>query len=134
MSKIRKITPKQKKFADTLLETGIKVKSALEAYDTKDYNTAHVIAHENLQKPTVIKYLEDNASNAAARVVELSQQDENLNVALGASKDILDRAGYKPVDKSLNVNLDIETSAEEDPRMEEFRKQTIEKLRQIHES
>ena len=32
---------------------------ALEVYDTQDYNTAHVIASENLRKPTIIEALEE---------------------------------------------------------------------------
>jgi phage terminase small subunit len=104
------LTHKQKEFADEFLETGNGVQSALSAYDTKDYSTAGNIASENLKKPKVKQYLEDNAEQAALRVIELSKQGENLPVALNASKDILDRAGFKPVDKSevdLKANVTL---------------------------
>jgi phage terminase small subunit len=93
------LTPKQKEFADEYLETGNGVQSALSVYDTEDYSTAGNIASENLKKPKVQQYLENNAEQAALRVIELSKQDENLPVALNASKDILDRAGFKPVER-----------------------------------
>lgn len=100
-------TPKQKKFADTYIDTGNGTRAALEAYDTDKEEVAAVIASENLRKPKVLEYLESRSEQAAIRVVELSEQDENLNVALGASKDILDRAGYKPVEKSQSVVLNL---------------------------
>lgn len=37
------------------METGNGVQSALNNYDTDDYNTAGVIAHENLKKPKIIQ-------------------------------------------------------------------------------
>ena len=51
--KPRKLTRKQARFVDEYIETGNGTQSALSVYDTEDYNTAHVIASENLQKPTV---------------------------------------------------------------------------------
>jgi len=93
------ITKKQKDFADEYLETGNGTQAALKAYDTDNENTAAVLASNNIRKHKVQAYLEDKAEKAAIRVVELSEQDINLPVALGASKDVLDRAGYKPIEK-----------------------------------
>jgi len=93
------LTKKQKEFADEYLETGNRTQSALNAYNTESYMTAANIGSENLNKPKIKEYLENNAEAAAIRIVELSKQDENLPVALSASKDIMDRAGYKPVEK-----------------------------------
>lgn len=101
--KLPKLTKKQKMFADKFIETGKKGESALEAYDTDEMSVAAVIANENLNKPNVKEYIENHADRAAIRVVELSEQVVNLPVALGASKDILDRAGYKPVERSVSV-------------------------------
>ncbi len=106
-NKGRRLTKKQKGFADAYLETGIGVQSALKNYDTKDYDTANAIAVENLQKPSVQQYLEAHAHSAAIRVKQLSSQKKNLGVALGASKDILDRAGYKPVEKTQSVHINV---------------------------
>lgn len=48
-----RLSKKQKGFVKDYIKTGNGVKSALNNYDTKDYNTANQIAIENLQKPTV---------------------------------------------------------------------------------
>ena len=114
---LRPLSVKQRKWADRKLKTGNGTQAALEVYDTKDYNTAAVIASENIKKPNVKQYLEDKAHRASERVFELAEQDKNLPVALGASKDILDRAGYKPVDKSVTINLEGQISKEERDRI-----------------
>lgn len=96
----RKITKNQKDFSDKFLETGNGTKSALEVYDTKNENVAAVIASENLRKPKVIEYLEGNALGASSRIVKISKTAKNEAVKLSANKDILDRAGFKPTDKT----------------------------------
>lgn len=61
-----KLTPKQKGFVKDYIETRNGVQSALNNYDTEDYNTAHAIAVENLQKPTIqnaIKSIADSFTN-----------------------------------------------------------------------
>lgn len=47
----QKLTRKEQIFVDEYVATGNGVQSALKAFDTKDYNTAGVIAHEYLNKP-----------------------------------------------------------------------------------
>ncbi len=108
-----RLTKKEKGFADKYLETGNRTQAALDVYETTDYMTAANIGSENLKKPKVIAYLESKADRAAERIVELSEQEKMLPVALGASKDILDRAGYKPIEKSVvsNFNVDVELNA-----------------------
>lgn len=49
----RQLTDKQRKFVKAKAEGKTGVQAAMEAYDTDDYNTANVIAVENLQKPTI---------------------------------------------------------------------------------
>ena len=102
------LTHKQAEFVKEYIETGNGTQSALAAYDittegkTKEQieKTASVIASENLGKLRIQKYLESIADKAATRIEQLMEQSENLPVALSASKDIMDRAGFKPVDKS----------------------------------
>lgn len=106
----RTITPKQKKFAKAYLETGKKAESALIAYDTDDIKVAAVIASENLNKPNVREYLESKANKAAEFVFQLAESSENDGVRLGASKDILDRSGYKPVERSVSINLNADST------------------------
>jgi phage terminase small subunit len=105
-----KLTKKQKGFVKDYLETGNGVESALRNYDTTDYNTANVIAVENLQKPTIIEYLNSKADDAVSMIYTLSQKGEQESIRLSASKDILDRAGYKAIDRTQNVNVNIETT------------------------
>ena len=94
------LTHKQKKFADEYLETVNRTKAALEAYDTKDYMTAANIGSENLKKPKIIEYLSDNAELVAANMVKLALTAEKDSDQISAGKDVLDRAGFKPTDKS----------------------------------
>lgn len=102
----RTLTKKQKGFVKDYLETGNATLAALNNYDTDDYNTAHVIGSENLQKPTIQQYLADKAEKAAEIIFQLAQFGESDVVRLNASKDILDRAGYKAIEKRLNVNVE----------------------------
>jgi len=53
-----KLTQKQQKFVIYYLELGNGVQAALKAYNTRDYSTAHSIASENLQKPTIRQAIE----------------------------------------------------------------------------
>jgi phage terminase small subunit len=94
------LTPKQKVFADKYIETGNGTHSALEAYDTQSPNTAGAIASENLRKPNVREYLESKADVAAGVIFDLCMNAENETVRLNAGKDILDRAGFKPIEES----------------------------------
>lgn len=54
-----KLTKKEKGFVKDYAKTGNGVESALANYDTKDYSTAGVIAHENLKKPKIQQALEE---------------------------------------------------------------------------
>jgi phage terminase small subunit len=107
--KLRRLTKKQRDFANAYIDSGNGTQSALIAYDTTSANTAHSIASENLRKPTVREYIESNAQRAAEIVLELANYSEVDAVRLNAAKDIQDRAGFKPVDKSIttNVNIDV---------------------------
>ena len=112
----RELTKKEKEFADEYLATGNGTRSALKAYDTESERVAASIASENLTKPDIRAYIEQHASGAMSRIVELSYSAENETVKLKANQDILDRAGFKPTDrvdvttqgeKMESVNLDI---------------------------
>lgn len=106
----RGLTKKQKGFVKDYLETGNGTQSALKHYDIEGKDPskiASVIATENLGKPSVKEYLESKAEKAAEFVFQLAESGENENVRLGASKDILDRAGFKPVEKTFNTNVNV---------------------------
>lgn len=104
----RTLTKKQRGFVKDYLETGNGTQAVLKHYDTDSPDTAAVIATENLSKPKVIAYLESKAEKAAEFVYQLAETGENENVRLGASKDILDRAGFKPVEKSVGLTATID--------------------------
>ena len=105
-----KLTRKQKAFADEYLKTGNGTHSAKKAYNIKKKSdtVAAVIATENIRKPNVLEYLKENASIAASVIMDLVQNEETpAAVRLGASKDVLDRAGYKPIERTQDVNFNI---------------------------
>lgn len=92
-----RLTKKEKDFADSYLKTGNATKSALESYNTENENTAAVIGSQNLRKYKIIQYLEENASDAAGRIVEISKKARSEAVKLKANNDILDRTLGKPI-------------------------------------
>lgn len=94
------LTVKQEKFVKEYLDTGNGTQAALAVYDTDNPRTAAAIASENLTKPNIIAYFENVAEKVASNMYKLALAAESEQVQLGAGKDILDRAGYKPVDKS----------------------------------
>ena len=108
------LTVKQEKFVKEYLDTGNGTQAALEAYDIKTEgkskqhieNTAAAIASENLRKDKIIAFLESVSEQVASNIYKLAISAESEQVQLGAGKDILDRAGYKPVDKSELSNPD----------------------------
>lgn len=121
-----KLTKKQQGFVKDYIDTGNGTQSALKNYDTESYNTANQIAIENLQKPTIQEVIESHAGKAESMIYNLSQNGEAEAVRLNASKDILDRAGYKAVDKSINLNMDVEIT---NPKARELANEFEEKLK-----
>lgn len=129
MTKEIQITEKQKVFADTYLETGNKTQAALKAYDTTSISTAHALAQANLDNIKVREYLDIAAKPAVSMIFQLSQHGEAESVRLAASKDILDRAGYKPVEKVQSVSVEIKGDMDDYQRMEDVRLKYEEELR-----
>lgn len=125
-----KLTKKEKKFANKFIDTGNGTQSALEVYDTESENTAAVIAHRTLRKDKIQEYIADHAEKAESKIFQLSQKAKSEMVSLVASKDIMDRAGFKPVDRSesKSVNLNIDTRPE-NKDLEEIRQRFIGELK-----
>ena len=107
---IKRNSKKEKDFVSEYIKTGNGTKTALKVYNIKTEgktkkqieNTAASIACELLRKPQILRDLEAAADIAKNVIIELAQYSENDNVRLGASKDILDRAGFKPVERTEN--------------------------------
>jgi len=117
------ITAKQRKLVDTLVATGCSIKKASEVAGYAKGESGRVSASKALKNPNVQAYLmlqvsESiglNATKASHRLLQLSQDARSEYVQLEASKDILDRAGFKAPDKhqhlvagdiKVNISLD----------------------------
>ena len=123
MLKQRRLTTKQKDLVDTIVATGCSVKEASAKAGYSDGESGRVTASKTLRLPHVQEYMQQrvresiglNATVASKRILDLSTNAKSEYVQLEASKDILDRAGYKPVEKSMslvqgNINVSIDLS------------------------
>lgn len=106
---MNKLTKKEKGFANDYIDTGNGTQSALKNYDTESENVAGTIAFANLRKTKIQEYIASKAEDASSMIFKLSQNAEGEAIRLNASKDILDRAGYKPVEKAITLNMNIKS-------------------------
>jgi len=97
---MEEMTSKQKEFANKYIDSGNATQSVKDTFKVEDSNYAAVKGSRLIRNDNVKKYLEENADGAASRIVELSKSANNESVKLNANKDILDRAGFKPIDKT----------------------------------
>ena len=113
-----KITEKQKKLVDTLVAKGCSIKQASEAAGYAKGESGRVTASKALKTPHVQQYMMQtisdsmslNATKALNKIVALSSNAKSEYVSLEASKDILDRAGFKAPDKVMHShvgNIDV---------------------------
>lgn len=105
------LTPKQKNFAETYLDTGNATEAASRVYKPKNRATARSIGSENLAKPDIRAFLDEKSADAASMVYKLSQTAKNEAVRLAACKDVLDRAGYcytEPPQYGLKPMIDLD--------------------------
>ena len=91
------LTSKQKKLVDTIVATDCSIKKASEEAGYSKGESGRV-----------------TATKALRRIMHLSDNAKSEYVQLEASKDILDRAGYKAPDKvmhshvgNISVNIDL---------------------------
>tara|TARA_A100001391_G_scaffold185752_1_gene154516 strand:- start:304 stop:681 length:378 start_codon:yes stop_codon:yes gene_type:complete len=115
----KKLTPKQTALVDTLVATGCSIRQAAADAGYADGESGRVSASKTIRLPHVQQYMMQriqeqlglNATMAAARVMTLAQGARSEHVQLEAAKDILDRAGFKPIDRSqVQVAGDIKVS------------------------
>ena len=115
------ISGKAKSLVDTLVATGCTITEASKVAGYKG-NSARVSASRMLRKPEVQAYMMQeinrslglNSAKASAKLVALSQGAKSEYVQLEASKDILDRAGFKAPEKhqhlvggDFSINIDL---------------------------
>ena len=111
MLKQLKLTKKQMTLVDTIVAFGCSVKEASAKSGYAEGESGRVTASKTLRLPHVQEYMQQvvrqsigiNATIASKRVLDLAQSAKSEYVQLEASKDILDRAGYKPVEKSMSL-------------------------------
>lgn len=127
-----KLTKKEKGFVKDYIDSGNGTTAVLNNYDTDDYDVASSMASQNLRKLKIQEAISKHAEPAESMIFHLSQNAQGEMVRLNASKDIMDRAGHMPVQKSetksLNVNIEARTMA--NPELESLRQEYIEKFKQ----
>mgnify|MGYP004447729447 FL=1 len=115
----RKLTKKQRLLIDTIVATGCSVTKASKIAGYSEGESGRVTASKTLRLPHIQEYMQQriresiglNATIASKKVLDLASSAKSEYVQLEASKDILDRAGYKPIDKAMHlVSGNIEVS------------------------
>jgi|TARA_Y100000310_G_C20627962_1_gene787012 phage terminase small subunit len=111
-------TEKQLKFIENYCETGDAVQSAVNA----GYKNSHTIVNQawklkrelsrEISKRMLEKFV-DKAPVAFGTLIELMNESDSDTVRLQASKDIMDRGGFKPKDTMV-----IEEEAKTIPELE----------------
>ncbi len=105
-------TAKQMALVDTLVADGCSITEAASKAGYADGESGRVSASKALRQPHVQQYMMQrvgetlglNATTAAAKLLNLARGAKSEYVQLEASKDILDRAGFKPADKQMHLH------------------------------
>ena len=118
----RHLTKKQMVLVDTLVAEGCSITKASQEAGYAKGESGRVTASKTLRLAHVQEYMMKriteslgvNATLASAKLVKLASGAKSEYVQLEASKDILDRAGFKAPDKqmhliagNINVNIDL---------------------------
>jgi len=116
---IKKLTPKQRALVDTIVANGCSIKAAAPLAGYAEGESGRVTATKTMKLPHVQQYLMQrmneefglSATIAAGQLRKLVSNAKSEYVQLEAAKDLLDRAGYKPIDRSqVQVAGDIRVS------------------------
>jgi phage terminase small subunit len=114
-----KLTARQTALVDVMVAEGLNTAQAARAAGYAEGKAGYVTASKTLKLPHVQQYmmqriaeaLGTNAAFAAAKVMKLANGAKSEYVQLEAAKDILDRAGFKPIDRAqVQVAGDIRVS------------------------
>lgn len=108
----KQLTSKQLALVDTLVADGCSIKEAAGKAGYAEGEAGRVSASKALRQPHVQQYMMQrvgeslglSATVAASKLLNLARGAKSEYVQLEASKDILDRAGYKPPDKQLHMH------------------------------
>jgi len=114
-----KLTDKQIALVDTIVANGCTIKEGARLAGYADGESGRVTASKTLRLVHVQQYMMQrvtesiglSATHASKRLLDLSRGAKSEYVQLEASKDILDRAGFKAPDKHMHlVSGDIKVS------------------------
>ena len=105
------LTSKQARLVDTLVATGCSIKEAAHEAGYASGESGRVTASKALRLQHVQAYMMQrvaeslgvNATTAAAKLVQLPSAKSEY-VQLEASKDILDRAGFKAPERHMHMH------------------------------
>jgi|TARA_R110000751_G_scaffold71685_5_gene145519 phage terminase small subunit len=115
----RSLTKRQTALIDVMVTEGLSPAKAAPKAGYADGKSGYVSANRTLKLPHVQQYLMQRmneefgvaATLAVGTVRRLAQGAKSEYVQLQASQDLLDRAGYKPIDRSqVQVAGDIRVS------------------------
>lgn len=103
--KKKKLTPKQKKFVNAIVEGKNGTQAAIEAYDVNSYWAARAIASENLTKPNISSALDelaDKAKNILDRVLDgekINDKEVSPSYVIDVAKYVHDKVNGKATQK-----------------------------------
>jgi phage terminase small subunit len=115
----QKLTKRQMALVEAYVANGGNLTKAAGEAGYAEGNSGRVSAWKAMKTPHVQQYLMQHtaeafgmhAAKALAKIAELSGNARSEHVQLEASKDLLDRAGFKPIDRSqVQVAGDIRIS------------------------
>jgi len=107
----KKMTKKQIALVDTIVANGCTVKEASQLAGYAEGESGRVTASKTLRLPHVQQYMMQvvsesiglSATTASKRLLDLARGAKSEYVQLEASKDILDRAGFKAPEKHMHL-------------------------------
>jgi phage terminase small subunit len=114
-----RMTARQRALVEAYVANGGNLTKAAAEAGYAEGNSGRVTAWKSMKLPHVQQYLmqqtaeafSTHAAMAVHKVASLAQKAKSEYVQLEASKDILDRAGFKPIDRAqVQVAGDIRVS------------------------
>jgi len=111
LTETKKMTKKQIALVDTIVANGCTVKEASQIAGYAEGESGRVTASKTLRLPHVQQYMMQrvsesiglSATTASKRLLDLARGAKSEYVQLEASKDILDRAGFKAPEKHMHL-------------------------------
>ena len=111
LTETKKLTNKQMALVDTIVANGCTIKEASVLAGYAEGESERVTANKTLKLPHVQQYMMQvvsesiglSATTASHRILTLARGAKSEYVQLEASKDILDRAGFKAPDKHMHL-------------------------------